>query len=1263
MAEYLFAGLVTLLVLAFQPALIGNQRVSATTAWYVSPAGNDSNDCRDGMTACATINGVFAKPGLASGDTIRVAAGTYTGTGDQVLLIDKDVTFSGGWSSDPAHNFTSFVGQSILDGQGARRALTIVNGAIVSMDRFTFQNGSDPVSSSTDESGGGGIENLGGDLTLTHSFVLNNSTRFGTGSGRGGGIHSSGNLSITLSTIANNSAEGSGGGIYIRSGMAKIIDSTIDGNQVGKVEQTGAGGGGIYNAGSLTLDRSTLKSNKSLPGYDASGIFSGGTLVLTNSTLSGNIGGRTLMNQSGGTAMIHSSTLTGSDAAVVYNAHANLKLQNTIVAGAGLYCVDPITSLGYNLIEASSGCAFTPASGDQVNVNARLAPLQDNGGFTVTHALDADSPARDRGDPAGCAGESDAALETDQRSAVRPMDSDGDSVVRCDIGAFESTSTTFQTYASDAFDRTVTDDWGTAPVGGHYSGTEIYYGEFDVNGSAATIRTVSNSVRTAYLMDVSALNLDATARVQTNKPAEGGGYIAYLIARASNGNQYLGGMRFGTDGKIYLRVWREESGTQTPLGTEKWSGLTYTANSFVWMRWQVVDTNPTTLRLRAWADGSPEPGTWTYTTTDSTASLQVAGAVGLRSYLSSSATNSPVLFAFDDLLVTQARSNGIGATPTPSLSPSPTSTPTATATLTSVPTYTSTPTLTPNLPTPTLGPTPETVTINVNTTDDELALDGNCSLREAIQAANTNTQVDACPAGGGTDTINVPAGTYILGVPGTNGAHGELVVRSNLNIVGTDSSTTNLDGNHGDRILRIVQGVQANITGLTLEHADAKGSDGGGINNLGVLHLYNVNLSDNSAPRWGGGLYNEGTAILNHVTISGGQANEGGGIFNAIGWSLTIKDSIIRDNTSTSAGAGIMTAGPTSLTNVMVLANTHGGGIVNYGQLDVTGGTFDGNQGLGAVLHEQGSATFTNVTFSNNIASHGGAISNYATLTIRNSLLHDNHAYDSGGAIDQQGTATLTNVTITDNDAGRYGGGINSDFCERCPTSLLNVTLKGNSNANLYGNYGGFTLKNTILDYGPYGVNCATTVTSLGGNLSSDNSCSAYFTAKGDRNNTNPRLGPLQDNGGPTLTHALLPGSPAIDKGLNPGCPKKDQRGVARPQDGSGDGIIRCDRGAFEVQPTQPPGMPQLISPHDGLTIGYSPVVLDWSAAAWASYYQVELYQARTTVSPLLSKKMIRSKLKTPSLAPGKWYYWRVRACNDLGCTEWTPFWKFAVTQ
>ena len=108
------------------------------------------------------------------------------------------------------------------------------------------------------------------------------------------------------------------------------------------------------------------------------------------------------------------------------------------------------------------------------------------------------------------------------------------------------------------------------------------------------------------------------------------------------------------------------------------------------------------------------------------------------------------------------------------------------------------------------------------------------------------------------------------------------------------------------------------------------------------------------------------------------------------------------------------------------------------------------------------------------------------------------------------------------------------------------------------------TVTNSIVAFnGTYGCQveggAAAVLTSGGGNVSTDSSCGT--PASGDQLNTDPLLGPLADNGGPTLTQALQPASPAVDAANGADCPATDQRGVARPQ-GAG-----CDVGAFELEP------------------------------------------------------------------------------------------------
>jgi hypothetical protein len=163
--------------------------------WYVATTGNDTNNCATTSTPCATIKGAIGK--ASNGDTILVATGTYIGTGSEVVLINKNVTLSGGWDS----TFSTQDGASTIDGQNARRGVVVYinNGSITTtLDRFIVDKGIG--------SPGGGIFNSG-NLTITNSSIQNNSA-----SGHGGGISNSGNLTITDTVIQNNVTPHFGGG-------------------------------------------------------------------------------------------------------------------------------------------------------------------------------------------------------------------------------------------------------------------------------------------------------------------------------------------------------------------------------------------------------------------------------------------------------------------------------------------------------------------------------------------------------------------------------------------------------------------------------------------------------------------------------------------------------------------------------------------------------------------------------------------------------------------------------------------------------------------------------------------------------------------------------------------------------------------------------------------------------------------------------------------------------------------------------------------
>jgi predicted outer membrane repeat protein len=221
-------------------------------------------------------------------------------------------------------------------------------------------------------------------------------------------------------------------------------------------------------------------------------------------------------------------------------------------------------------------------------------------------------------------------------------------------------------------------------------------------------------------------------------------------------------------------------------------------------------------------------------------------------------------------------------------------------------------------------------------------------------------------------------------------------------------------------------------------------------------------------------------------------------------------------------------------------------------------------------------ATLTNSTVSgNSTGTNGGGI--YAGATnLTNSTVSGNSAGNIGGGL-FAGTATMTNSTISGNSAGSEGGGLRA-----ATATLLNCTVAENSahtGGGLFHEPGGtFSVRNTIValnltDFTGTGPDVSGTFTSQGHNLIGDGTGGTGFTngvssdiVGGAANPIDPKLGPLQNNGGQTKTMALLAGSPAIDAGDNTGVPATDQRGSGflRVKDGNGDGVAVVDIGAFE---------------------------------------------------------------------------------------------------
>ena len=423
---------------------------------------------------------------------------------------------------------------------------------------------------------------------------------------------------------------------------------------------------------------------------------------------------------------------------------------------------------------------------------------------------------------------------------------------------------------------------------------------------------------------------------------------------------------------------------------------------------------------------------------------------------------------------------------------------------------------------------------------------GGITLREAIQAANTDLSVDGSTAGSGTDTIQFAAvlvGGQTITLGGT-----QLLIDSNLTINGPGASALTIDGNGESVIFKVAGGKTVTISGLTITNGNAdEGQYGGGIDNNGTLTISNSTISGNSAAEFGGGIYTNGTLTISNSTIAGNSAAiHGGGIINY--GPLTISNSTIAGNSAVNEGGGIYNNGTLTISNSTISGNSavYGGGLYNYDTLTISNSTISGNSAVnGGGINNSGTLTISNSTISGNSADYGGGIRNYGPLTISNSTISGNSVATEGGGIINFGPLTISNSTISGNSAATEGGGIRNFsifFVGLRSTIVANNSAP--SGPDLNGNFGveyslikrrtGATLRESVAGSNRYGLD--------------------------------PLLGPLADNGGPTLTHALLLGSPAINRGSNyapqPLVPTAyDQRGLGYVR-----AVGRTDIGAFEVQ-------------------------------------------------------------------------------------------------
>ena len=335
--------------------------------------------------------------------------------------------------------------------------------------------------------------------------------------------------------------------------------------------------------------------------------------------------------------------------------------------------------------------------------------------------------------------------------------------------------------------------------------------------------------------------------------------------------------------------------------------------------------------------------------------------------------------------------------------------------------------------------------------------------------------------------------------PQTVTTQAEIVIDSDVVLDGLGNLTVDAGGQH--RPFSVLENVTAELRRIAVTGGAAPDLDGGGIFNDGALTLVETSVSDCTAPRFGGGIANSGALTMTRCSISGNAAGQGGGGVSHVGsGALSMVDTTISSNEAGGDGG-----------------QGDGGGVFNQGRVTLTGCTVSGNEatGDGGGLAVANSATLVNTTISGNTAAqHGGGIRNNSALSITHCTLSGNTAA-AGPAISNAAFVSAIGATVVDGqcdtEMSATWNALNIDFNVETPGDTCN-----------------FTGSNDQVDVTPQDLG----------------------------------LGPLQDNGGPTQTHALDATSVAVDVIDEPMCEtENDQRGVARPQG------VACDVGAFELGP------------------------------------------------------------------------------------------------
>ncbi|MDB4766281.1 hypothetical protein OAG71_01190 [bacterium] len=1052
----------------------------------------------------------------------------------------------------------------------------------------------------------GGTEGASDDLLDDNSRVLNSSPLSFTQT-----------LTLTGLTITGGRTSDSGGGIYVHRGSVSLADSTVSGNYSNR------GGGGLFSryTGSLSLTNSSVSGNRrGGTGTAGGGIYVGGNVFLTNnSSVSGNEGGAIYSRSN---VSLTDSTVSGnSGGGIRTSRYSDISLVNSTVSGnsgaRGISTGNGDVSLINSVVSGNVGGGISTSRG---NISLASSTVSDNSSTT---------------DGGGISGDGDVSL-TDSTVSGNSSDGDGGGI-SAGRGILSLTNSTVSGNSSGRS--------GGGINGGSYYTVSLTNSTVSGNSSSedgggidAALISLTNSTVSDNSGGGDGGGIHATSASLTNSTVSsnssggdgggvftrrGGGSGELLITNSTVTDNSASGTGGGIAFNIDDRFVRSLTLNNSIVAGNTDDG---TAPDVV----AVGDVmNDLTVQYSLIGDTTGSGITVSTGTGNILNQLPLLGPLADNGGLTQTHAllqGSPAIDTGDNALAVDAN----GTLTTDQRGGAFTrffDDPAAPGTGVDIGSFELRSVLVDN-------PIDE---------DDGIVAVGDLSLREAIRLASDDSTLDVIAfdanvfTGGDSSVIRLTLGELMISesvridgtlatdVVITADANNDDVTLAGTSITDVLASFGGTDGAADDllddnsRVLNFSNSTgNLTLAGLTITGGQVSGRSvyGGGVlfDSSGALTVDQAIVSGNGTSGYlgnGGGIFTDaGNVFLNNSTVSEnntkGDRGRGGGVYARFGI-VSLNNSAVSNNSTTGSvgggGAGIFNAvGSVSLVSSTVSGNSSsgragdGGGIgsasgsVSLINSSVSGNSTTGERGYGGGIYTRnGDVTLNSSTVSGNSTAgyegFGGGIYSYdGIISLTNSTLSGNSTTgmgsNGGGIYSIQSSVEIVNSTVAENSSSGVGGGIGlfvSDFTTKERLTIHNSIVAGNTDNGTAPDVlaPDDVLNDLIVEHSLIGDTTGSGITAT--------------TGSGNILNQSALLGPLADNGGPTLTHALLPDSPAIDVGNNMLAVDKNGNSLDTDQRGEIRVVGAVDIGAFE---TQFDGVRNLVvttaqdivDPSDGLT-------------------------------------------------------------------------------